>query len=121
MQTILRNNVGMEYLDALTKNPEIVKQLVKEGMVEQIYGQFDKLGVEPEILTRILSNIMHIDINEQRKIVSLLIEDINKLSTKPDMKFVQKILVPLLNSERFVQICLNIWDPIENRYISDTR
>jgi hypothetical protein len=76
-----------------------------------VYQQLAKPGIKNhDLLTVVLGNVMHQDQQEQRKIVALLIEDIKQLSTKPDMEFVQKILVPLLNSYKSVEVCLNIWD-----------
>jgi hypothetical protein len=37
------------------------------------------------------------------------------------MRFVTLVLVPLLNSERVVSVCLNFWDPIAKKFITDPR
>lgn len=37
------------------------------------------------------------------------------------MRFVTLILVPILDSQRTVSVCLNFWDSLSKRYITDPR
>jgi hypothetical protein len=37
------------------------------------------------------------------------------------MRFVTLILVPILDSQRTVSVCLNYWDSLNKRYITDPR
>lgn len=50
-----------------------------------------------------------------------LILDIQQLSQVRDMQFVSHLLVPLLNSERTVPVCINFWDDAQRRFITDPR
>ena len=53
--------------------------------------------------------------------MELLINDLQALSSKKDIKYVQELMVPLLNMEQEVNVCLHLIDNIHKKEIHDPK
>lgn len=84
------------------------------------------LVYEPEILrgvVNVLKSLTLLDTSreELNKLAELLKQDIKILTEKRDARFAQNLLVPLLNAELEIAVCINFFDNVAGKWISDFR
>ena len=104
------NGWHLKLYEALKNKDEKAKTVLKE--------------IDSDILQLAVDFLKNISVGYpqvEEQLSKAFINDLSLLETKRDLFFVNNLLVPLLNAEADVPVCLHPYDPQSKRTITDTR